>query len=171
MVIAPFPAKGLLFGPGHADNFQRLGKAGAGFGGVDIVGDVFVRRAAHQASNHPPAGQGIQHGEFLGHPKRIEDRNIGAEQRDLGVLDHLRKGAGHDHRIGVEGKRRKMMLGHRHPVEAHLIGKGELLQRCLHGTLGHFGGIFSRRHRPALGRRPHIAAGTKQRRFHFFRPP
>ena len=113
-------------------SLQRLLEALARFGRVGVVGDVLVRRAAQHARHDPPAGHHVEHGELLGHADRVQDRDVGAEQRDLGPLDPLGQRAGHHHRVGRQRERRVVVLGHGHPVEADLVGQLELLQARLH---------------------------------------
>ena len=58
-------------------------------------------------------------------------------------------GAGHHHGIGRQGEGREMVLGQRHPVEANLVSKLELVQRGVHRPFRRIVCVLRDRHRPA----------------------
>jgi hypothetical protein len=62
----------------------------ARFGGVDVVGHVFVGRAAKEAGDNPAAGHRVEHRQFLSDADGIEDRDRRPENRDLGPAHDLR---------------------------------------------------------------------------------
>ena len=94
------PAERLGLRPAAADQLQRLIETLARFGRVDVVGDVLIRRAAQHPGDDAPIGHRVHHRELLGDPDRVEDRDVGAEQGNLGALHNLAQRSGKDHRVG-----------------------------------------------------------------------
>ena len=96
----------------------------ARFVGRDVVGDVFVRDAAHQAGDEPPAAHHVEHRVFLGDADRVEQRHEIAEHRELDRLRCAATSARADqvavrHQpVGAE-----MVLVAADPVEAAVLGE------------------------------------------------
>ena len=110
LVIAAEPAKRPRLGPGAADQMQRLGEAITRFRRIDVVGHVFVRRAAHHAGNQAAAGHRVEHRELFGDPYRVQDRKSRPQDRDFGAADKLAQRTRHYHRVRGEREARIMVL-------------------------------------------------------------
>jgi hypothetical protein len=150
LVVATQPSERLGLRPCTHDQRQSLREALARLGGVDAVGDVLVRGAPQHAGDHPPAGEGVEHGELLRHPHGVLDGDARSEQGDLRPLDSLGDGAGHHHRIGRQRPGGVVMLGDADPVEADLVGQLEEVQGAPHRGLRRLGGVVGGGDRPAL---------------------
>ena len=118
LVIAAEPPERPRLGPGATDQMKRLGKTVARFRRVNVVGHVFVRRAAHHAGNQSAAGHCVEHRELFRNPYRVQDRQGRAQDRNPGAADKLAQRSRHHHRVWGEREARIMVLGNRHPVKA-----------------------------------------------------
>jgi hypothetical protein len=95
---------------------------------VDVVDPELVGRAAQRQHDQPAAGQLVEHGDFLGHPQRVVDRDDRAEPGDPRPVDDLRQRPGPDRGVGRAHQRGEVVLGHGHEVEARLVRGAGLLQ-------------------------------------------
>ena len=124
------PAERLRLGPGFEDQLHPLVGAFAQLLRVEVVGQRLIGRAAQQADDQPPAGHGVEHGQFLGQPHRIAVRHDRAEQSEF-YLVHARRqiSGGHRRRRGQDA-RRIMVLGQADPIEAELLDEADPLDHA-----------------------------------------
>ena len=166
--VAALPAERLRLRPGLEDQLHALVGALPRLLRVEVVGHGLVRRAPQKSDDQATLGQGVEHGQLLGHAHRIAVRDDGAEQGDRDLLQAGRDVGRRDDRGGGEDPRRVVVLGHAHPVEAELLDVLEPLDHALVGLGARLAVIHPGRHRP-LGRQGPgrtVAHGFEERDFH-----
>ena len=128
--VAAVEREGLFLGPGADDQFMRLVVFLPRQGRDGAVAEIGIHRRADRESGHqPPAGNAVEHGEFLGHAdRRIVQRDRIAEHDDRRVLRPPRQRGGDQVRRGHQPVTILVMLVDADAVEAERVGVFEQVE-------------------------------------------
>ena len=133
LIVPAFPAKGLGLGQGLENQVHPLQKPGPALCGIHAVHLVFGHDASHERGDDPPAGENVQHPDFLGGSNGIEQRQQLAQEGDFGRLAPFGHGRRHDHRVGRGPVAGVVVLRQADPVKAQRFGEFALLHAILVG--------------------------------------
>ena len=126
-----FPRERFGFGPRLDDQSDRFALAAARFARSDVVGEILVRHAAHEARDQPASAHDVQHRIFLGDPDRIEHRNEIADHRELGVSRPVDQCGADQIAVGHHPVGTEMVLVASEPIEAAFFRIGDAVDVVL----------------------------------------
>ncbi len=114
--------------PGAAQDLVALLEAGAGLAHRNTLGAVFPRGAAGDPGDQPPVGEAVEHGQLLGQPQRLVQRQEVAVDQQLHPLSALRRSGHQQVRRVHQAIGRGVVLVHPHAVEAQPLHLGPGVQ-------------------------------------------
>ena len=129
VVVLAFVAERAGLGPGVDDDVVRLVEPLAVVQRVGVGGHAFLPDAAHESADHAPAGEDVDHGDFLGDAQRIfVDGQHVAQEHDLALLGARGQHRADDVDRGHHAQRVVVMLVDHHAVEPRLGAVLELVE-------------------------------------------
>src|SRR5262252_2649958 len=124
LIVRALPAERALLRPRADDQVVRFLEALAVESGVDAGGELLLAAPAHEARDEAPAGDHVDHGQFLGEPHGVlgEGQRV-AQEDQLHLLGHGGEDRGEHVALGLHAERRVVVLVQHDAVEAHLFGE------------------------------------------------
>jgi hypothetical protein len=129
--VLAFPSEGVRLSPGAYDERDRFPQPAPGFARIDIVGEIFMRNAAHEARDEPPAAHDVEHGVFLGDADRVEHGHEVPDHGKACLLGALDQRSANQVAVRHQSVRTEMMLVATQPVEAVLFGACHAIEIAL----------------------------------------
>ena len=140
VVVLALPAEGAGSGPGLLYQVVAFLEPLAIVDRVGVVGPGLDADSPHEAGDDAPAGNDVQHGDFLGQPHRVvgSGQHI-AQHQYLGAVGDAGQDAAGDVDLDVHARRRVVMLVNHQAVEAHFLGVLVLVEVALEQVVGRAG--------------------------------